>query len=93
MTENNLHTFKLPISGKTVEMSDVRKADGHMLIKARMLADDVVSAGVYILSQLCKIDGKDVTAEDILDLDMEDVVELEDQYLNLKKKLISPPKI
>ena len=89
MAENNLHTFKLPISGKTVEMSDVRKADGHMLIRARMLADDVVSAGVYILSQLCKIDGKDVTAEDILDLDMEDVVALEDQYLTLKKNLIS----
>ena len=93
MAENNLYTFKLPISGKTVEMSDVRKADGHMLIKARMLADDVVSAGVYILSQLCKIDGKDVTAEDILDLDMEDVVALEDHYLTLKKNLISVQKI
>ena len=86
MDNNNLYTFKLPISDKTVEMSDVRKADGHMLIKARMLADDVVSAGVYILSQLCKIDGQEVTAEDILDLDMEDVVALEDEYLALKKK-------
>lgn len=85
--EDNKNIFTLPISGKTVEMTDVKKADGHMLMKARMIADTDISAGIYILSQLCKIDGNDVTVDDILDLDMEDVVAIEDVYLKLKKKL------
>ena len=96
-TEENItkeiHTFKLPISGKKVEMSDVKKADGHMLMKARLCADENVSAGIFILSKLCKIDDEVVTPEDILDLDMEDVVAMEDEYISLKKKSVLKSKI
>lgn len=88
----NMTTFKLPISGKTVEFDDVKKADGHLLMRARMLADERISAGVHILTALCKIDGEKISADDLLDLDMEDVVALEDKYLALKKNLISNPK-
>lgn len=87
-----IRTFKLPICGKTVEFDDVRRADGHLLMRARQLADERISAGIHILASLCKIDGEKVTADDILDLDMEDVVALEDKYLALKKNLISIPK-
>ncbi|MBQ9688017.1 hypothetical protein IJV79_00110 [bacterium] len=87
------HQFRLPISSKTVEIEDVKKADGHMLMKARMLADSSISSGIYVLSMLCKIDGESVTAEEILDLDMEDVLAMEDEYIKLKKKLVqSRPK-
>ena len=82
------NSFKLPISGKQVEMDDVRKADGHLLMKARLLSDNGISAGIYILAELCKFDGEKFTADDILDLDMEDVVALEDFYFATKKKLI-----
>ncbi|MBR1754016.1 hypothetical protein IJ732_04190 [bacterium] len=80
-------TFKLPMSNKTVEFDNVQNADGHLLMRARMLADERVSPGVHILAALCKIDGEKVTADDILDLELEDVVALEDYYLTLKKNL------
>lgn len=85
--KQNTYTFTLPISGKTVEMADVKKADGHMLMKVRKLADDAANAGVYIMAELCKIDGEKVTADDILDLDLEDVVAIENEYIEQKKKL------
>ena len=85
--KENLYTFQLPISGKTVEMQDVRKADGHMLMKVRKMTDDHVNTGVYIMAELCKINGEKVTPEDILDLDMEDVVTIENEYIEQKKKL------
>jgi hypothetical protein len=81
--------FTLPISGKTVELDDVKKADGHLLMKARAMADENMSAGIYVLSKLCKINGKQLTADEILDLDLEDVVYLEQLYIDSKKKLIS----
>ena len=86
--KENSYTFELPISGKTVEMADVRKADGHLLMKVRRMAEDDISTSVYVLAELCKINGEKVTPEDILDLDMEDVLTIETEYLEQKKKLI-----
>ena len=86
--EKQIYTFTLPVSGKIVEMADVKKADGRMLMKARKMVDDQINTGIYIMAELCKIDGEKVTVDDILDLDMEDVVEIENQYVEQKKKLI-----
>ena len=89
MTEQLQHSFTLPISGKKVEFFDIQRADGHMLMKARMLCSEGTSVGLYILSQICKVDGEQITQQDIMDMDFEDVIELENQYTNLKKKLLS----
>lgn len=96
-TENNIeqdaqNTFKLPISGKTVVMDDVSKANGHMLFKARKRADDIMKIGLYLICELCTFDGEKITPDDILDMDEIDVNELENRYIEAKKKLILMPK-
>ncbi len=86
---NNENILILPISGKTVEFEDIRKADGRLLLKARMAAEGGIKTAGFIYAELCKIDGEKVTADDILDLPLEDFVAIEDKYADLKKLLIS----
>ncbi len=90
--ENNENIIVLPISGKTAEFEDIRKADGHLLLKARMAAEGGIKTAGFIYAELCKIDGEKVTADDILDLALEDFVAIEDKYADLKKLLISARK-
>ena len=89
---NDENILILPISGKKVEFDDIKKADGHLLIKARQAAEGGAATAAFIYAELCKIDGEKVTAEDILDLPLEDVVAIEDKYVELKKLLISARK-
>ena len=89
---NDENILILPISGKKVEFDDIRKADGHLLLKARQAAEGTAATAAFIYAELCKINGEKVTAEDILDLPLEDVVAIEDKYIELKKLLISAQK-
>lgn len=89
---NDENILILPISGKKVEFDDIRKADGHLLLKARQVAEGTAATAAFIYAELCKINGEKVTAEDILDLPLEDVVAIEDKYIELKKLLISARK-
>jgi len=82
------HTFYLPVCGKKVQFFDIQRADGHMLMKARMLSTDGASVGMYVLAQICTFDGEKLTQADIMDMDFEDVMTLENEYYALKKKLL-----
>lgn len=84
-------TFVLPVSGKTVEILDVEQVTARMMLKARQMVD-LTETWAYIFSQIIKVNGEKITADDVLDLQAEDYFAIEEKYLELKKHLISTQK-
>ncbi len=73
----------LPVSGIEVKM-DTTKATGHLLMKARSESGGGASSGVFLMAHLCTFNGEEKTGFDILDFDAEDVLALEDYYIQKK---------
>lgn len=86
-TEDNPKIIKFELSdGKKVEM-DMNRATGKLLMEARLLQENTqkVSLSIFILSLLCKFDGLSLSADEILDLNLDDVLLLEGVYTTKKK--------
>lgn len=73
----------LPVSGLEVKM-DTTKATGHVLIQARQESNGGATSGVFVIAKLATFNGEQKTGFDILDLDAEDVLALEDYYIQKK---------
>lgn len=73
----------LPVSGLEVKM-DTTKATGHTLMQARQESNGVATSGVFLIAKLATFNGELKTGFDILDLDAEDVLALEDYYIQKK---------
>ncbi|MGN1125535.1 MAG: hypothetical protein ACI4SM_05050 [Candidatus Gastranaerophilaceae bacterium] len=73
----------LPVSGLEVKM-DTTKATGHALMQARQESNGGATSGVFLIAKLATFDGEQKTGFDILDLDAEDVLALEDYYIQKK---------
>lgn len=85
--ERNEKIIEFELSdGKKAEM-DLSKANGHLLMKARMQQNArlEISQSVFVLALLCKIDGRDYSVDEILDLPLEDVLLLEMVFQTKKK--------
>lgn len=87
-SDNNPKIIKFELSdGKKVEM-DFEKANVRILMKARLQQEqckNAVSQSLFVLALICKIDGKEYSVDEILDLDIHDYVLMEQVYLNKKK--------
>ena len=73
----------LPVSGLEVKM-DTTKATGHVLMQARQESNGGATSGVFLIAKLATFNGEQKTGFDILDLDAEDVLALEDYYIQKK---------
>lgn len=86
---NDDHTVLTLTSGVEADM-DFTKATGRTLVKARTATNGDFRATAYIIAEVTLFDGKKITGEDILDMDVADYALLEASWNERnEKKLLS----